>query len=552
MVYNFLSRGQMNTSEIIKFLCKGQGVSMSELARRIGQTRQNLCKKLERETLTVEEINQIAAVLGGKFEQVFTLPNGMHINTDVDAENSVQSKSETIIKALWNFTEIQQNKDVYDYNDIQRLIELFRYVYELDVVYVIEINPDNNSYIYRNIACSDSRYNISGIDLDLSEQDYEEWKNNYDEEKLCFSTPVNEISERKSVMHYGCFRENELDGSVGFIDYHNERKWTREEKDNLLRLGRTLHHIITSSRLEKLNVEINRKMDVLKAMASIYLTVHVLDLETDECEEFSSCSYVTPYTGNHLSGRQQLHDSLYYNCTLNDRDNLMEFADVDTLDERLKDKKSVAFEFRGLHMGWTRARFVVVERNEFGSVKRVAFTTQVIDAEKRKMAELLHKSSTDELTQLNNRNAYETDIKSIEVEGMSDDLIVVAFDVNGLKTANDDIGHEAGDELIRGTAFCITCIFGMAGKIYRTGGDEFMCIMKGSTDELADMMQNLKDIQKDWKGTLVNELSISAGYASVAEFPGKSFHELLTIADKRMYDDKREFYRTSGKDRRRR
>ena len=36
----------MTTSELIKQICAGQNVSISELARRIGQSRQNLNKKL--------------------------------------------------------------------------------------------------------------------------------------------------------------------------------------------------------------------------------------------------------------------------------------------------------------------------------------------------------------------------------------------------------------------------------------------------------------------------------------------------------------------------
>ena len=80
----------MTTSEVIKFLCQGQNISLSELARRIGQTRQNLSKKLARETLTVDEIKQIAGILGSNFEQIFTLPNGVHIHTDQTEETKSQ------------------------------------------------------------------------------------------------------------------------------------------------------------------------------------------------------------------------------------------------------------------------------------------------------------------------------------------------------------------------------------------------------------------------------------------------------------------------------
>lgn len=66
----------MTTAELIKNLCKQQNVSVAELARRIGQSRQNLYKKLQRDTLTIDEIKQIADALGVKFEQSFSLPSG--------------------------------------------------------------------------------------------------------------------------------------------------------------------------------------------------------------------------------------------------------------------------------------------------------------------------------------------------------------------------------------------------------------------------------------------------------------------------------------------
>lgn len=66
----------MNTSNLIKELCKKKGISVSELARRIGQTPQNFSKKLKRETVSTEELMLIADELGVIFEQSYVLDNG--------------------------------------------------------------------------------------------------------------------------------------------------------------------------------------------------------------------------------------------------------------------------------------------------------------------------------------------------------------------------------------------------------------------------------------------------------------------------------------------
>lgn len=66
----------MTTSEQIRVLCVRTGVSLSELARRINQSPQNFIAKLKRNTVTQDELNQIANTLGVTYEQYFVLSNG--------------------------------------------------------------------------------------------------------------------------------------------------------------------------------------------------------------------------------------------------------------------------------------------------------------------------------------------------------------------------------------------------------------------------------------------------------------------------------------------
>lgn len=66
---------------MIRELCNKQNISISELARRIGQTPQNFGKKLKRDTVSLEEMKKIADVMGVTFEQSFILPDGEHIKT---------------------------------------------------------------------------------------------------------------------------------------------------------------------------------------------------------------------------------------------------------------------------------------------------------------------------------------------------------------------------------------------------------------------------------------------------------------------------------------
>jgi len=69
----------MTTSEQIRVLCVRTSVSLSELARKIGQTPQNFNAKLRRGTISQEEMQKIANALNVTYQQFFLLPNGDRI-----------------------------------------------------------------------------------------------------------------------------------------------------------------------------------------------------------------------------------------------------------------------------------------------------------------------------------------------------------------------------------------------------------------------------------------------------------------------------------------
>lgn len=70
---------KMTTSDMIRELCEKMNISISELARKIGQSPQNFNKKLQRGTVSVEEMIIIADVLGVTFEQRFIIEDGSYI-----------------------------------------------------------------------------------------------------------------------------------------------------------------------------------------------------------------------------------------------------------------------------------------------------------------------------------------------------------------------------------------------------------------------------------------------------------------------------------------
>lgn len=69
----------MTISEQIKVLCVRCNVSEAELARRLGKSPQSFNAKMKRESFTIEDLNEIANVIGVEFKRNFVLSNGEEI-----------------------------------------------------------------------------------------------------------------------------------------------------------------------------------------------------------------------------------------------------------------------------------------------------------------------------------------------------------------------------------------------------------------------------------------------------------------------------------------
>lgn len=156
------------------------------------------------------------------------------------------------------------------------------------------------------------------------------------------------------------------------------------------------------------------------------------------------------------------------------------------------------------------------------------------------------KISSDALTGVYSRFAY-VDTMNAYTANMPKNLTVFMFDINGLKVVNDSLGHEAGDELIRGAADCIASTIGKGTKTYRIGGDEFVVFADMTNEQAEAALKELEAATQAWSGEKVKNLSISAGYAQSKDFVGRFVEDLTKEADKAMYEQKKEYYLRVGK-----
>ena len=167
--------------------------------------------------------------------------------------------------------------------------------------------------------------------------------------------------------------------------------------------------------------------------------------------------------------------------------------------------------------------------------------------EKYEKEKYIYTSNTDELTKCYNRRAYDSDMENLD---LNTEWIYISLDLNGLKKANDTLGHSAGDELICAASNCMKFAFASYGKIYRIGGDEFVVLIQESVSNIDSILQVFDTTIHDWHGKYSNSISVSYGVVKSSEQDFDSIHSVSKLADERMYKSKSEYYNISGNDRR--
>ena len=148
----------------------------------------------------------------------------------------------------------------------------------------------------------------------------------------------------------------------------------------------------------------------------------------------------------------------------------------------------------------------------------------------------------DSLTGVKSKHAYveyETKLNQELVEQVTSEFSVVVCDVNNLKWVNDNLGHKAGDEYIKNACHLICVIFDHS-PVFRTGGDEFVVILKGyDYEHRAELLAALNKASEENNGQN-GKVVIAAGISSYDGTKDSSVIEVFERADANMYIRKKE------------
>ena len=166
----------------------------------------------------------------------------------------------------------------------------------------------------------------------------------------------------------------------------------------------------------------------------------------------------------------------------------------------------------------------------------------------RDLTDALHDASSDTLTQIPNRRAFDEEFPRLlrDAARTGEPLSVLFIDIDHFKRFNDDYGHDGGDVALQGVARTLGhCLNRPLDFLCRWGGEEFVVILPRTPQEAAGqlaqrMLDAVRALQlQDPQGQPMRTITISIGIATgTLESPAQG-ECLVNEADMAMQEAKR-------------
>ncbi len=178
--------------------------------------------------------------------------------------------------------------------------------------------------------------------------------------------------------------------------------------------------------------------------------------------------------------------------------------------------------------------------------KQLKESTSEVHQLRDHLAQVRRDATTDALTNLANRKAFDTEL--VHIHEMSErsglPMTLAVLDIDHFKRFNDTWGHQTGDQVLRYVASVLARVGAAPRFAARYGGEEFALIFPGETADQVHVMLGdvLKEIaSRGLRRRSTNEelgaITVSAGVAQLKA--GEAAHGLVERADAALYASKR-------------
>lgn len=153
---------------------------------------------------------------------------------------------------------------------------------------------------------------------------------------------------------------------------------------------------------------------------------------------------------------------------------------------------------------------------------------------------LEHRLQTDPLTEVLSRHAFHIvqDGNEVATAGVLAGTVVM-IDVDDLKTINDEMGHAAGDVVIRAAANAVRLLIRADDMLFRFGGDEFVAIMPNMGLAALESRFAALDSGITARSEKGFEIPFQVSWGASEFGAERSLDEAIKLADQMMYASRR-------------
>ncbi|MGD9552421.1 MAG: diguanylate cyclase, partial [Candidatus Caldatribacteriota bacterium] len=171
--------------------------------------------------------------------------------------------------------------------------------------------------------------------------------------------------------------------------------------------------------------------------------------------------------------------------------------------------------------------------------------TYIDISERKKLEEQLEKlSRVDSLTGCYNRR-YGLELLEQQIklaQRLKSPLLIAFLDIDNFKAINDNFGHQEGDKILIEVGNLLKSTLREVDVICRIGGDEFLLAFPDTSIQEAPLIRSRleeKLVPLNRKISKGYQIQFSMGFVEHLPGAAKPLDKLITIADQRMYEDKK-------------
>ncbi len=169
-------------------------------------------------------------------------------------------------------------------------------------------------------------------------------------------------------------------------------------------------------------------LNIIQSMGRIYFASYYVDLENDSYIELSGRKEYREATKNSDSVRESIKYAADRLIQPEFADLMREFLNLDTVDDRLKEKQVITCDFKGVSGNWDQVHLIVGDRDEKGKLKHIFFAFRTINDEKEAAAQAKIDEQVQELKQANAQKEEHLEV----IEGLGSEYFSILL-VDGIK-----------------------------------------------------------------------------------------------------------------------